>query len=333
MNLGSYEKGKQTMITVTNLTKRYGPTLAVDNISFEVKGGEILGFLGPNGAGKSTTMKILTCYMPPDEGKATLDDLDTLEDSLKIREKIGYLPENTPLYHDMGVVDYLKFVAEVRKIPRNMRKKRIKETAHLCGLDKELGKNIGQLSKGFRQRVGLAQTLIHNPDILILDEPTTGLDPNQIVEMRSLIKEIGREKTVILCSHILPEVQATCNRIIIIKEGKIVGSGTPDELAARAQGGEEIVYISINGPQDKIQEQLEAMENVRSCRLLDSEAGDTANDGGHRFEVKSQSGVDIRESLFHLVVRNQWSLTELQRMHITLEDVFKQLTVDVDVDH
>ena len=322
------------MITVTNLTKRYGPTLAVDNISFEVKKGEILGFLGPNGAGKSTTMKILTCYVPPDEGKATLDGLDTLDDSLKIREKIGYLPENTPLYHDMGVIDYLKFVAEVRKIPKNMRKKRVKETAHLCGLDKELGKNIGQLSKGFRQRVGLAQTLIHNPDILILDEPTTGLDPNQIIEIRSLIKEIGQEKTVILCSHILPEVQATCNRIIIIKDGRIVGSGTPEELAAQAQGGEEIVYIVINGPQDKIQEKLEAMENVQSCRLLNSEAGSLCGagspcgSGGHRFEVKSQSGVDIRESLFHLVVKNQWSLTELQKTSITLEDVFKQLTTE-----
>lgn len=310
------------MITVTNLTKRYGPTLAVDNISFEVKKGEILGFLGPNGAGKSTTMKILTCYVPPDEGKATLDGLDTLEDSLKIREKIGYLPENTPLYHDMGVVDYLKFVAEVRKIPKSMRKKRIRETAHLCGLDKEIGKNIGQLSKGFRQRVGLAQTLIHNPDILILDEPTTGLDPNQIIEIRSLIKEIGQEKTVILCSHILPEVQATCNRIIIIKDGRIVGSGTPAELAAQAQSGEEIVYININGPCDKIQEQLNALENVQSCRLLNSESG------AHRFEVKSQSGVDIRESLFHMVAKNKWSLTELQRMHITLEDVFKQLTTE-----
>lgn len=322
------------MITVTNLTKRYGPTLAVDNISFEVKGGEILGFLGPNGAGKSTTMKILTCYMPPDEGKATLDGLDTLEDSLKIREKIGYLPENTPLYHDMGVIDYLKFVAEVRKIPKNMRKKRIKETAHLCGLDKELGKNIGQLSKGFRQRVGLAQTLIHNPDILILDEPTTGLDPNQIIEIRSLIKEIGQEKTVILCSHILPEVQATCNRIIIIKDGKIVGSGTPEELAAQAQGREEIVYININGPQDKIKEQLDAMENVQSCRLLNSETGSPCGSAGipcgrgHRFEVKSQSGVDIRESLFHMVAKNQWSLTELQKTSITLEDVFKQLTTE-----
>jgi ABC-2 type transport system ATP-binding protein len=322
------------MITITNLTKRYGPTLAVDNISFEVREGEILGFLGPNGAGKSTTMKILTCYMPPDEGKATFDGLDTIEDSLKIREKIGYLPENTPLYHDMGVLDYLKFVAEVRKIPKGMRKLRIKETAHLCGLDKELGKNIGQLSKGYRQRVGLAQTLIHNPDILILDEPTTGLDPNQIIEIRSLIKEIGQEKTVILCSHILPEVQATCNRIIIIKEGRIVGSGTPEELAAQAQGGEEIVYITVNGPQDKIREQLDAMENVRSCRLLSSEAGrpcGTENDsviGSHRFEVKSQKGIDIREDLFHLVARNKWSLTELQKTHITLEDVFKQLTTE-----
>ncbi|MEW6380517.1 MAG: ATP-binding cassette domain-containing protein [bacterium] len=310
------------MITVTNLTKRYGPTLAVDNISFEVQKGEILGFLGPNGAGKSTTMKILTCYMPPDEGKATVDGLDTLEDSLKVREKIGYLPENTPLYHDMGVIDYLKFVAEIRKIPQAKRKSRIREIAHLCGLDKELGKNIGQLSKGYRQRVGLAQTLIHNPDVLILDEPTTGLDPNQIIEIRSLIKEIGQQKTVILCSHILPEVQATCNRIIIIKDGRIVGSGTPEELATQAQGGGETVYITVNGPSDKIQEQLGALEGVQEFRLLTSE------NGGHRFEVKSRQGMDIRESLFRLVVDNKWSLTELMRTQITLEDVFKQLTTE-----
>jgi len=310
------------MITVTNLTKRYGPTLAVDNISFEVKKGEILGFLGPNGAGKSTTMRILTCYMPPDEGKATVDGLDTIEDSLKVREKIGYLPENTPLYYDMWVIDYLKFVAEIRKIPPAKIKARIREIAHLCGLDKELNKSIGQLSKGYRQRVGLAQTLIHNPDVLILDEPTTGLDPNQIIEIRSLIKEIGREKTVILCSHILPEVQATCNRIIIIKDGKIVGSGTPEELAAQAQGGEEIVYITINGPQDKIQEQLNALEGVQSCCLLGSE------NGSYRFEVKSKQGVDVREALFRLVVANNWSLTELMRTQITLEDVFKQLTTE-----
>ena len=310
------------MITVSNLTKRYGPTVAVNNISFEVQKGEILGFLGPNGAGKSTTMKILTCYMPPDEGKATLAGLDTFEDSLKIREKIGYLPENTPLYNDMGVVDYLKFVAEVRRIPYSRRKTRIKEVAQQCGLGREvLAKGIGQLSKGYRQRVGLAQALIHNPDILILDEPTVGLDPNQIIEIRSLIKEIGEEKTVILCSHILPEVQATCKRIIIIKDGKIVGTGTPEELAAQAQG-EEIVYITIHGPQEQIQQQLDKLENSQEYRLLGSE------DGGHRFEIKSQKGTDLRKALFQLVVDNQWSLTELQKTQITLEDVFKQLTTE-----
>ena len=310
------------MITVTNLTKRFGPTVAVDNISFEVQRGEILGFLGPNGAGKSTTMRILTCYMPPDEGKATLAGLDTFEDSLKIREKIGYLPENTPLYNDMGVVDYLKFIAEVRRIPHSKRKTRIKEVAQQCGLSREeLAKDIGQLSKGYRQRVGLAQALIHNPDILILDEPTVGLDPNQIVEIRSLIKDIGEEKTIILCSHILPEVQATCKRIIIIKDGKIVGSGTPEELAAQAQG-EEIVYITIQGPQEQIQQQLNKLENTQEYRLLSSE------NTSHRFEIISKKGIDLRKDLFQLVVDNQWSLTEMQKTQITLEDVFKQLTTE-----
>jgi len=291
------------MITVTNLTKRYGPTVAVNNISFEVQKGEILGFLGPNGAGKSTTMKILTCYMPPDEGKATLAGLDTFEDSLKIREKIGYLPENTPLYNDMGVVDYLKFIAEVRRIPHSRRKTRIKEVAQQCGLSREvLAKDIGQLSKGYRQRVGLAQALIHNPDILILDEPTVGLDPNQIVEIRSLIKDIGEEKTIILCSHILPEVQATCKR-------------------AQAQG-EEIVYITIQGPQEQIQQQLNKLENTQESRLLSSE------NTSHRFEIISKKGNDLRKDLFQLVVDNHWSLTELQKTQITLEDVFKQLTTE-----
>ncbi|MGA1875454.1 MAG: ATP-binding cassette domain-containing protein [bacterium] len=311
------------MITVKNLTKRFGPTVAVDNISFEVQKGEILGFLGPNGAGKSTTMKILTCYMPPDEGKATLAGLDTFEDSLKIREKIGYLPENTPLYNDMGTVDYLKFIAEVRKIPRSDRSKRLKEVTQLCGLGKEvLIKNIGQLSKGYRQRVGLAQALIHNPDILIFDEPTTGLDPNQIIEIRSMIKEIGKEKTVILCSHILPEVQATCNRIIIIKDGKIVGSGTPEELAAQAQG-EEIVYITIHGPEDMIRQKLDSLDYIQEYRMLTSEDGNCS-----RYEIKSPKGLDIRRSLFQVVADNKWSLSELHRTQITLEDVFKQLTTE-----
>lgn len=310
------------MITVTNLSKRYGPTIAVNNISFEVQKGEILGFLGPNGAGKSTTMKILTCYLPPDQGKATLAGFDTFEDSLKIREKIGYLPENTPLYNDMIAADYLRFISEIRRIPISKRKTRIKEVAHLCGLNREvLGKNIGHLSKGFRQRVALAQALIHDPDILILDEPTVGLDPNQIAEIRSLIKEIGKEKTVILCSHILPEVQATCNRIIIIKDGQIVGSGTPEELAAQAQG-EEIVYITIQGSQKDIQEKLDAFENINEYRLTDSEKGN------FRFELKSQKGTDIRKSLFQLVVENKWTLTELQKTQLTLEDVFKQLTTE-----
>lgn len=311
------------MIEVKNLTKRYGPTVAVDDISFEVQKGEILGFLGPNGAGKSTTMKILTCYMPPDEGTATLAGLDTFQDSFKIREKIGYLPENTPLYNDMGSIEYLRFIAEVRKIPSSRQRARIKEVAELCGLGPEvLKKNIGELSKGYRQRVGLAQALIHNPDILILDEPTTGLDPNQIIEIRSMIKEIGQEKTVILCSHILPEVQATCNRIIIIKEGKIIGSGTPEELAAQAQG-DETLYITIKASQEKIQEQFDKFDKIQAHRLISADNGE-----GCRFEIKSPKGTDIRQDLFQLVVNNKWTLTELYRIQITLEDVFKQLTTE-----
>jgi len=231
-------------IVVNNLTKKFGSQRAVDNISFEVKTGEILGFLGPNGAGKTTTMKILTCYMAPSDGDAKINDLSILEYQDEIKKKIGYLPENNPLYHDMPVLDYLKFVADLQGVPKERIQNRITQMVHVCGLNVEKHKKIGELSKGFRQRVGLAQAMIHDPEILILDEPTTGLDPNQIVEIRKLIKEIGKHKTVILSTHILPEVEATCDRILIINKGKIVADGTSDMLRKRARG-EEMVRIQI----------------------------------------------------------------------------------------
>ena len=234
------------MIEVKNLTKRYGPTVAVDNVSFSAKSGEVLGFLGPNGAGKTTTMRVLTCYLSADEGNATVDGYDVFDQSVEVRKRIGYLPESAPLYTDMGVIDYLKFIAQVRDIPKSQRQQRTKEVIDICGLERVIQKDVGELSKGYRQRLGLAQSLIHDPPILIMDEPTSGLDPNQIIEIRNLIKEIGKEKMIIFSTHILPEVSATCSRILIINNGKIVANGSPESLADRAKGG-QVVDITIRG--------------------------------------------------------------------------------------
>ncbi len=224
------------MIEVAGLTKDYGLHRAVDQVSFNVRRGEVLGFLGPNGAGKSTTMKMLTCFLAPTAGRAKVAGHDVFDASIEVRRRIGYLPEDTPIYRDMTVVEYLRFAAEMRGMESDKIAGRIKEIGQRCGLADVAGKLVGELSKGFRQRVGLAQAMLHDPDILILDEPTSGLDPNQIVEIRSLIKEIGQEKTVILSTHILPEVQATCSRIVIISGGKLVADGTPDSLRAAREG-------------------------------------------------------------------------------------------------
>ena len=231
------------MIEVINLTKRYGPTVAVDNVSFDAKAGEVLGFLGPNGAGKTTTMRILTGYLSADEGTAKVAGYDVFEESIEVRKRIGYLPESAPLYTDMGVIDYLKFIAQIRDIPKSQRSQRIKDVVDTCGLEKMIQKDVGELSKGYRQRLGLAQSLIHDPPILVLDEPTSGLDPSQIIEIRNLIREIGKEKMIIFSTHILPEASATCSRILIINDGQIVANGTPDELAgrgARGRGGSHL---------------------------------------------------------------------------------------------
>lgn len=308
------------MIEVGNLSKRFGDTKAVDNVSFTVNKGEIVGLLGPNGAGKTTTMRILTCYLSADSGKATIAGKDVFEQSIEVRRSIGYLPENNPLYLDMGVVDYLKFIAHIRHIPGRQVKSKIKEMVEVCGLEPEINKGIGALSKGFRQRVGLAQAMIHNPEVLIFDEPTVGLDPNQIIEIRELIKRIGEEKTVILSSHILPEVAATCKRIIIMNNGLIVGSGTPEEMSNRARGG-GVINIVIRGPVEEIKEKLRSMKNVKNFEVKESEG-----DGRTRFEVIS-AGEDVNEDLFRMVAQNGWTLSELHQEALSLEDVFQQLTL------
>ncbi|MBN2381749.1 ATP-binding cassette domain-containing protein [bacterium] len=308
------------MIKVQNLTKRYGSTVAVNNISFEVKQGEVLGFLGPNGAGKTTTMRILTCYMPPDEGKVTIAGHDIFSDSLAIRKMIGYLPENAPLYNNMGVVDYLNFIAEIRGIDPVDRRSRVKEMVTLCGLEKVVGKIIGHLSKGYRQRVGLAQTLIHDPDILILDEPTVGLDPSQIKEIRELIKSIGEKKTIILCTHILPEVSMTCKRVLIINEGQIAASGTPEELSMQA-GGTVTIRLGIKAEREQINQTLSGMSQIKDFKYIE-----TDRDNFHAYVLSGTheaSAVD----LFHLAVDKGWTLNELSLSKATLEEVFLNLTI------
>jgi len=307
------------MIEVNNISKSFGPTQAVKNVSFNVNKGEVVGFLGPNGAGKSTTMRILTCYLPADAGTAKIAGFDVATQSLEVRKRIGYLPENNPLYMEMGVLESLYYIAALRDIPKAARKEKIRKALDLCGLEPILSKDIGELSKGFRQRLGLAQALIHDPDIMILDEPTIGLDPNQIIEIRNLIKSIGREKTVILSSHILPEVSATCDRVLIINRGEIVGSGTPGELAAMAKGG-QAVHASIRGPLTDITAKLQALAGVREVSVTGEDNGIT------RLTIKTDPGTDLCEEIFSLVSRNSWSLSELYRETITLEDVFRELT-------
>lgn len=308
------------MIAIKNLTKKFGNNTILDNISLEVKKGEILGFLGPNGAGKTTTMKIITGFWSPTSGNIAIDGLDVVEDSLKTRAKIGYLPETVPLYEDMRVYEYLKFIAEVRGIFKEDAKKRIKEVVDACGLKKVLLKPIEELSKGYRQRVGLAQAIMHEPDILILDEPTTGLDPNQIVEIRDLIKKIGKEKTVIFSTHILSEVSATCDRAIIINNGRIVGEGTPKELVAKA-GGREIIYVKIKGPKDAVLGKLKDMDNVEKAEMKDWESDDV-----YGYEISPKAGVDLREYLSMTVMSNNWSILEFNKKSASLEDVFRELT-------
>jgi ABC-2 type transport system ATP-binding protein len=308
-------------IVVKNLTKKFGSQRAVDNISFEVKTGEILGFLGPNGAGKTTTMKILTCYMAPSDGDAKINNLSILESQDSIKKKIGYLPENNPLYYDMPVLDYLKFVADLQGVQKDKIQNRIAEMVHVCGLNVEKHKKIGELSKGFRQRVGLAQAMIHDPEILILDEPTTGLDPNQIVEIRKLIKELGKQKTVILSTHILPEVEATCDRILIINNGKIVADGTPDMLRKHASG-EEMLRVQIR--------EFENMDIVMTAlKSLDSVAiVDFIKELPDSFLVTSKGNQNLRKDIFKLCVQKNWVLTEMTPIETKLEDIFRELTTN-----
>jgi len=304
-------------IVIENLTKKYGTQKAVDDISFEVKTGEVVGFLGPNGAGKSTTMKMITCYMAATEGAIRLNEFNVQDHPEEIKKRIGYLPENNPLYTDMEIIDYLKFSAEIQGVEKSKISARIGEMVELCGLTKERHKKIGQLSKGYRQRVGLAQAMIHDPEVLILDEPTTGLDPNQITEIRNLIKDLGKEKTVILSSHILPEVEATCDRILIIRQGKIVADGTSTSLRHQAQG-KELLTISIKAEHSEVKTALLQLSSVETVEGVEGKTD--------FFQVQSKPEMSSRKEIFDLCVQQKWYLMEMTGIETSLEDVFRELT-------
>lgn len=306
------------MLEVKNLNKKFGDFHAVKNLNFQIRKGEIFGFLGPNGAGKTTTMRMVTCYIPPSSGSIQVEGLDTSFQSLAVRKKIGYLAESNPLYSDMTVHEYLKFVGEIRGISGSKLLSRIEEMFSICGLNKMAYRQIGKLSKGYRQRVGLAQAMIHNPDLLILDEPMSGLDPNQIIEIRNLIKNLGREKTVIYCSHILSEVSATCDRILIINDGEIVASGTPDELTQKSSKGNRYM-AKIKGDRSDIESKVLSITGVSRINILKVDSDWVSA------EIDASQD-DIGESLFRCVVDNGWSLSELKHESASLEDVFTQLT-------
>jgi ABC-2 type transport system ATP-binding protein len=308
------------MIRVKDLTKNYGDLKAVDDISFVVETGDIVGFLGPNAAGKTTTMRIITCFMPPTSGTVEVDDLNIFDNSLEIRKKIGYLPENAPLYWEMNVIEYLRFIMGLRGLDGRNSSKRLKRVVDTCGLGSVIHKDIGELSKGFRQRVGLAQAMIHDPEILILDEPTIGLDPNQIVEIRNLIRELGKEKTVILSTHILPEVEAACGRVLIIHEGKIVADGTAEELQSGFQGRERI-YLELKKPDLEVENKLNSLDKVEKVEKISLPSG-----GIKGYFIESSKGVDLREPLFNFSVENNWTILEMKREQASLEEIFRLLT-------
>jgi ABC-2 type transport system ATP-binding protein len=298
-------------VLVENLSKVYGTQHAVDQISFEAKKGEILGFLGPNGAGKSTTMKILTCFIPQTSGTASVCGFDVEKDSMKVREKIGYLPENNPLYKDMYVEEYLLFIAGLHKVSN--RKKAVEEMIERTGLTPERHKLIGALSRGYKQRVGLAQAMLHDPEVLILDEPTSGLDPNQLVDIRALIKELGKEKTVIFSSHIMQEVQALCDRVIIINKGKLVANDSIEDLRRKVAGETSITVEFLGNVNQKSLAALNHIEDV--IKVADN-----------RFQLITKSDLDVRPDIFNFAVDKKLVILEMHKETSSIEDIFHKLT-------
>ena len=307
------------MIKVEGLTKRYGRTTAVDNISFEVQKGQIVGFLGPNGAGKTTTMRVLTCFLPPTEGKASVAGYDVMEQPLEVKKHIGYLPESPPLYPEMEVHEYLEFTGKIKGVSKSDLSRRVDEVTERCALGDVRYKLISKLSRGYRQRVGLAQALIHNPDVLILDEPTAGLDPKQIIETRKLIHNLSGEHTIILSTHILPEVSTTCQLVIIINQGKLEAIDTPENLTARLQG-HETIFVEVEGPADEVGAKLQAVSGVNRVIRKDGQAGRTS------WEIETSKDTHIRSDLARAVVSSGWGLHELRPVGLSLEEIFLKLT-------
>jgi ABC-2 type transport system ATP-binding protein len=305
------------MITVDRLTKVYGDKTAVSDVSFEMKAGEILGFLGPNGAGKTTTMRILAGYMPATSGSASIDGHDVFSDSLAARRAVGYLPENVPLYAEMSVRSYLDYMATLKGVPGKSRRARVADAAERSRVTHVLDSKIGKLSKGYRQRVGLAQALVHDPKVLILDEPTVGLDPKQITETRSLIKSLGGDHTIILSTHILPEVSMTCGRVIVINEGRLIAQDSVENLTRRS-AGHQSVQIEVRGPADEARRRFQKVAGVQHVQ---AQVGAI----GARFVVESAADKDLREELARVVVQAGWGLLELSQLKTSLEDVFLKL--------
>ena len=307
------------MIRLQNLTKDYGSVCAVDHVNFEINEGEILGFLGPNGAGKTTTLRMITCFLSPTSGNIEVENMNIKDKQIEIKKLIGYLPEHNPLYIDMTVYDYLKFIADIREISNFS--SRIKEVIKQCGLNGVVHKPINTLSKGYKQRVGFAQAIIHDPKILILDEPTSGLDPNQIVEIRELIKELGKEKTLIISSHILQEVQAVCDRIVIINEGKIVADGSTAELQSAFQNKTKLI-LELVAPENEI---LEISQNVNETSILSISSLDEIT---FSVEIEFDSAKDKRAEIYNFIKSKKWTLLEMHRRSISLEAVFRNLTIE-----
>jgi ABC-2 type transport system ATP-binding protein len=301
------------MIQVNGLTKDYGARRAIDNLTFDAEQGEIVGFLGPNGAGKTTTMRILTGYMPPTDGTATVAGYDILEESLEVRKRVGYLPETVPLYNDMTALDYLKFMADLRKIPDS--EERAYETLERVNLEDRANSYIGNFSKGMRQRIGLAQALIHRPEVLILDEPTIGLDPAQVVEIRNVIKEIGKDRTVLLSTHILTEAQQMCDRVLIINKGKIVAEDTPENLQSRLVGSQRVV-LRVRGEADDLPAKISKIKGVNDV--------EAKPDGAVEFEFSA--GQDVRPQVAKAVIQAGFDLLEMRPIGLSLEEIFLELT-------
>ena len=310
------------MIKVENIDKIYGRFKAVDNVSFHIGKGEIVGLLGPNGAGKTTIMKILTGYHYPTHGTAILNGYSIYDDLLKVKESTGYLPEMAPLYDDLTVIEYLDFMADIRKIPKNRKKAEIDRVIQECGLGPVVYRGISKLSKGYRQRTGLAQAIIHTPEILILDEPTTGLDPNQIIEIRKLICDIGREKTVILSTHILQEVEAVCNRVLILNHGRIVAEGSPDTIRDQVQKDERFT-VEVEGAVDA--QTLKALEPISEILSTEAQAGKSV------IKISAQKGIDAGAQIFDWAVKNGYRLSALVPEQTSLEDIFRKLTNQTEV--